>query len=74
MPYELLICSEYMWMKAKSSFSSSLRSYTQPISLKEMAESWDCCARKAFHEFAEQMGGGNVISKYGNWENCAVAV
>ncbi|KAL0339814.1 UNVERIFIED_CONTAM: Mediator of RNA polymerase II transcription subunita [Sesamum radiatum] len=64
---------KYLWMKAKSRFSLSLRKFSQPISLKEMAEAWDFCARKVFHGFAEQMGGGDFSSRYGKWENCVVA-
>ncbi|KAK4404716.1 Mediator of RNA polymerase II transcription subunita [Sesamum angolense] len=48
---------KYLWMKAKSRFSLSLRKFSQPILLKEMAEAWDFCAREVFHGFAEQMGG-----------------
>ncbi|KAI3444281.1 hypothetical protein Pfo_000946 [Paulownia fortunei] len=51
---------KYLWMKAKSSFSSSLRKFSQPISLKEMAETWDVCAREVFNEHAEQMGGVRI--------------
>ncbi|KAK4412796.1 Mediator of RNA polymerase II transcription subunita [Sesamum alatum] len=64
---------KYLWMKAKSHFSLSLRKFSQPISLKEMAEAWNFCAREVFHEFAEQMGGGDFSSRYGKWENCLVA-
>ncbi|KAL0359660.1 UNVERIFIED_CONTAM: Mediator of RNA polymerase II transcription subunita [Sesamum angustifolium] len=64
---------KYLWMKAKSRFSLSLRKFSQPISLKEMAEAWDFCAREVFHGFAEQMGGGDFSSRYGKWENCVVA-
>lgn len=65
---------KYLWMKAKSNFSLSLRKFSQPISVKEMAEAWDVCAREVFHEFAEQIGGGNFSSTYGKWENCAISV
>ncbi|KAL2232959.1 UNVERIFIED_CONTAM: Mediator of RNA polymerase II transcription subunit 15a, partial [Sesamum indicum] len=64
---------KYLWMKAKSRFSLSLRKCSQPILLKEMAEAWDYCAREVFHGFAEQMGGGDFSSRYGKWENCVVA-
>ncbi|PIN25003.1 hypothetical protein CDL12_02265 [Handroanthus impetiginosus] len=62
-----------LWMKAKIKFTLSLRKYSQPIKLKEMAETWNACAREVFREFAEQMGGGDFSSKYGKWENCVVA-
>lgn len=73
------MCSEaeegkYMWMKAKSNFILSLRKLSPPISVKDMAEAWDFCAREVFHEAADQMGGGSFSSTYGKWENCAVAV
>ncbi|KAL0404768.1 UNVERIFIED_CONTAM: Mediator of RNA polymerase II transcription subunita [Sesamum radiatum] len=64
---------KYLWMKAKSRFTLSLRKFSQPISLKEMVETWDFCAREVFHGFAEQMGGGDFSSRYGKWENCVVA-
>ncbi|XP_075508877.1 mediator of RNA polymerase II transcription subunit 15a-like [Primulina tabacum] len=59
-----------LWMKAKSIFSLSLRKCSQhPISLKEMAKTWDASAREVFQEFAEQRGGGSFSSRYGKWKN-----
>ncbi|XP_057785653.1 mediator of RNA polymerase II transcription subunit 15a-like isoform X2 [Salvia miltiorrhiza] len=64
----------YMWMKAKSNFILSLRKLSQPMSVKDMAEAWDVCAREVFHELADNAGGGSFSSTYGKWESCAVAV
>ncbi|KAL2338178.1 hypothetical protein Fmac_012624 [Flemingia macrophylla] len=62
--------SEDLSVKAKSRFSSSLRSLSQPMSLGEIARTWDVCARNAISEHAQQRGGGSFSSKYGTWENC----
>ena len=56
-------------MKARSRFSISLRSLSQPMSLGEMARTWDICARGVICEHAQQSGGGSFSSKYGTWEN-----
>lgn len=61
-------------MKAKSRFSISLRSLSQPMSLKEIARTWDICARAVISEYAQQTGGGTFSSKYGTWENCLSVV
>ncbi|KAL2501981.1 mediator of RNA polymerase II transcription subunit 15a-like [Forsythia ovata] len=71
-------CSEaeevkVMWTKAKSKFSLLLRKFSQPISIKEMAKTWDVCAREVFREFVQNFGGGDFSSTYGKWENCVVA-
>nr|KYP35225.1 hypothetical protein KK1_043754 [Cajanus cajan] len=62
--------SEDLSVKAKSRFSSSLRSLSQPMSLGEIARTWDVCARNAISEHAQKSGGGSFSSKYGTWENC----
>ncbi|KAJ9178982.1 hypothetical protein P3X46_010817 [Hevea brasiliensis] len=59
--------------KAKSRFSISLRSLSQPMSLGEIARTWDVCARAVISEHAQQSGGGSFSSKYGTWENCLSA-
>ncbi|XP_028239040.1 mediator of RNA polymerase II transcription subunit 15a-like isoform X2 [Glycine soja] len=57
-------------VKARSKFSTSLRSLSQPMSLGEIARTWDVCARRVISEHAQQSGGGSFSSKYGTWENC----
>ncbi|KAF2323106.1 hypothetical protein GH714_033490 [Hevea brasiliensis] len=42
--------------KAKSRFSISLRSLSQPMSLGEIARTWDVCARAVISEHAQQSG------------------
>ncbi|GJY22499.1 hypothetical protein Tco_0396157 [Tanacetum coccineum] len=61
-------------IKAKWRFSSSLRRLSEPMSLKDMAETWDVCARAVIAEYAQQTcGGGTFTSKYGAWEDCLTA-
>lgn len=72
-PVEVSKEYEDLSIKAKSKFSISLRSLSQPMSLSEMARTWDICARAVISEFAQQSGGGTFSSKYGTWENCVSA-
>ncbi|KAF1865797.1 hypothetical protein Lal_00021798 [Lupinus albus] len=62
--------SEDVSVKAKSRFSISLRSLSQPMSLSEIAMTWDVCARGSLSEHAKQSGGGTFSSKYGTWDDC----
>ncbi|KAL2617669.1 hypothetical protein AAZV13_08G200100 [Glycine max] len=62
--------NEDLSVKARSKFSTSLRSLSQPMSLGEIARTWDVCARSVISEHAQQSGGGSFSSKYGTWENC----
>ncbi|GFZ09678.1 hypothetical protein Acr_21g0002770 [Actinidia rufa] len=64
---------EDLSVKAKSRFSISLRSLSQPMSLGEIARTWDVCARAVISEYAQQSGGGSFSSKYGTWEDCLSA-
>ncbi|XP_071733741.1 mediator of RNA polymerase II transcription subunit 15a-like isoform X2 [Rutidosis leptorrhynchoides] len=64
---------EDLSLKTKSRFSISLRSLSQPMSLKDIAKTWDVCARAVISEYAQQTGGGTFSSKYGTWENCLSA-
>ncbi|CAK9309347.1 unnamed protein product [Citrullus colocynthis] len=64
---------EDLSVKAKSRFSISLRNLSQPMSLGDMARTWDVCARAVVSEYAQQSGGGSFCSKYGAWENCLSA-
>ncbi|CAK9168558.1 unnamed protein product [Ilex paraguariensis] len=64
---------EDLSQKAKSSFSLSLRKLPQPMSLGEMAKTWDACARAVFSELAKRLGGGSFSSMYGMWEKCVPA-
>ncbi|KAK9283157.1 hypothetical protein L1049_011388 [Liquidambar formosana] len=73
-PVEVSEESEDLSVKAKSKLSISLRGLLQPISLGEIARTWDICARAVISEYAQQSGGGNFSSKYGTWENCLTAV
>ncbi|QCE02137.1 mediator of RNA polymerase II transcription subunit 15a-like isoform X2 [Vigna unguiculata] len=62
--------NEDLSAKAKAKFSISLRSLSQPMSLGDIARTWDVCARSVISEHAQQSGGGSFSSKYGTWENC----
>ncbi|XP_071741694.1 mediator of RNA polymerase II transcription subunit 15a-like [Rutidosis leptorrhynchoides] len=64
---------EDLSLKTKSRFSISLRSLSQPMSLKEIARIWDACSRAVISEYAQKTGGGTFSSKYGTWENCLSA-
>ncbi|GAV60967.1 hypothetical protein CFOL_v3_04495 [Cephalotus follicularis] len=72
-PVEVSKEYEDLSVKAKSRFSIFLRSLSQPMSLKEIARTWDVCARTVISEHAQQSGGGSFSSKYGTWENCLTA-
>lgn len=62
--------SEDLSAKVRSRFSMSLRSLSQPMSLGEIARTWDVCARTVISEHAQRSGGGSFSSKYGTWGNC----
>ncbi|KAE8662939.1 Mediator of RNA polymerase II transcription subunit 15a [Hibiscus syriacus] len=64
---------EDLSVKAKSRFSISLRSLPQPMSLSDIARTWDVCARVVISDHSKLSGGGNFSSKYGTWENCLSA-
>ncbi|KAK4476686.1 hypothetical protein RD792_015846 [Penstemon davidsonii] len=68
-PVEVSKEYEDLWIKTKSRFSISLRALAQPMSLGEMARTWDICARSVISEYAQRSGGGSFSSKYGTWEN-----
>ncbi|KAJ6945368.1 hypothetical protein NC651_000426 [Populus alba x Populus x berolinensis] len=57
-------------VKARVKLNLHLRNLLQPVSIGEMARTWDKCARTAISEHAVKNGGGCVFSKYGTWENC----
>ncbi|VAI87104.1 unnamed protein product [Triticum turgidum subsp. durum] len=65
--------SEDLSMKAKSKFSILLRGLAEPMSLREIARTWDACARKTIAEYAQKTGGGSFSSSYGCWESCVGA-
>ncbi|KAL9274793.1 Mediator of RNA polymerase II transcription subunit 15a-like protein [Drosera capensis] len=70
-----LEASEYddLSLKAKSRFRISLRTLSQPMSLKDIARTWDDCTRAVLSEYAQQSGGGTFSLKFGLWENCLTA-
>ncbi|KAJ4706730.1 mediator of RNA polymerase II transcription subunit 15a-like [Melia azedarach] len=59
--------------KTRSQFCLSLRKLSEPMSLAEMAMTWDVCARTVLLERAQSIGGGCFSSRYGKWENCLAA-
>ncbi|OAY75775.1 Mediator of RNA polymerase II transcription subunit 15a [Ananas comosus] len=65
--------SDDLSTKAKTKFNISLRGLSQPMSLREIAKTWDSCARKVIAEYAQQTGGGSFSSRFGAWENCVGA-
>ncbi|KAI5414180.1 hypothetical protein KIW84_058351 [Lathyrus oleraceus] len=70
-PVESSIENEDLSAKSKSKFSASLRGLSQPMSLKDVAKTWDVCARTVISEYAQQRGGGTFSSKHGSWEDCS---
>ncbi|GAB2230841.1 hypothetical protein Droror1_Dr00015135 [Drosera rotundifolia] len=70
-----LEASEYddLSLKAKSRFRISLRTLSQPMSLKDIARAWDDCTRAVLSEYAQQSGGGTFSLKFGLWKNCLTA-
>ncbi|URD82895.1 hypothetical protein MUK42_02272 [Musa troglodytarum] len=62
--------SEDLSIKARSRFDNSLRGLSQPVSLGELARTWDACAHKILVEYAQQTGGGTFSTTYGTWEKC----
>ncbi|XVE89026.1 hypothetical protein DITRI_Ditri19aG0116900 [Diplodiscus trichospermus] len=72
-PIEVSKEHEDLSVKAKSRFGISLRTLSQPMSLGEIARTWDVCARAVIAEHAQLSGGGSFSSKYGAWENCLIA-
>ncbi|CAN8265865.1 unnamed protein product [Cochlearia groenlandica] len=53
---------------ARTRFSLAMREVSEPISLKDIAQTWNDCARATIIEYAERHGGGTFSSKYGHWE------
>ncbi|XP_037460878.1 mediator of RNA polymerase II transcription subunit 15a-like [Triticum dicoccoides] len=64
--------SDDLSSKAKSKFGVLLRGLEEPMSLREIARTWDACARGAIAEYAQKSGGGSFSSSYGRWETCVV--
>ncbi|OIW13307.1 hypothetical protein TanjilG_02827 [Lupinus angustifolius] len=70
MPSKISKDLDNLSMKAKFKLRLSLQSLNQPMSLRDIATSWDRCAREAICEYAKLHGGGTFSSKYGGWEIC----
>ncbi|EPS66041.1 hypothetical protein M569_08735, partial [Genlisea aurea] len=61
---------EELSVKAKSRLSVSLRSLSQPMSVADIASTWEKCARGVLSDYAQLRGGGTFTSKYGSWDYC----
>uniref|UniRef100_A0A7N0UHC6 Mediator complex subunit 15 KIX domain-containing protein n=1 Tax=Kalanchoe fedtschenkoi TaxID=63787 RepID=A0A7N0UHC6_KALFE len=68
LPVDVSNENEDLSMKAKSKFSLSLRTLSQPMSLGEIVRTWDFCARAVVSEYAQARGGGSFSSRFGSWE------
>ncbi|CAH8252454.1 unnamed protein product [Arabidopsis lyrata] len=55
--------------KAMARCNILLKGLSQPMSLKDIAKTWDACVRDVICEYAQQFGGGTFSSKHGTWEN-----
>ncbi|KAG2256969.1 hypothetical protein Bca52824_076263 [Brassica carinata] len=73
LPVETSKENEDLSSKAMARFNILLRSLSQPMSLKDIAKTWDACARTVICEYAQQFGGGTFSSKYGTWEKYLAA-
>ncbi|CAH2037469.1 unnamed protein product [Thlaspi arvense] len=73
LPVETSKENEDLSSKAMARFNILLRSLSQPMSLKDIAKTWDACARAVICEYAQQFGGGTFSSKYGTWEKFVAA-
>ncbi|ESQ35234.1 hypothetical protein EUTSA_v10006572mg [Eutrema salsugineum] len=73
LPVETSKENEDLSSKAMARFNILLRSLSQPMSLKDIAKTWDACARGVICEYAQQFGGGTFSSKYGTWEKFVAA-
>nr|VDD38805.1 unnamed protein product [Brassica oleracea] len=54
--------------RTRSRFGLSMKEFSEPMSLTEIAQAWDACARATMAEYAERHGEGTFSSKYGHWE------
>ncbi|XP_013644474.2 probable mediator of RNA polymerase II transcription subunit 15c isoform X1 [Brassica napus] len=54
--------------RTRSRFGLSMKEFSEPMSLTEIAQAWDACARATMAEYAERHGGGTFSSKHGHWE------
>ncbi|WCJ41943.1 Mediator of RNA polymerase II transcription subunit 15a [Euphorbia peplus] len=64
---------EDLSVKVKSRFGRCLQNLFKPMSLEEIARTWDVCADAVISEYAQLNGGGSFSSKYGTWENFLTA-
>ncbi|KAI3782690.1 hypothetical protein L2E82_12744 [Cichorium intybus] len=58
-----------LYEETKSKFKRSIRELPEKMSLGDMAQSWDACARSVFTEFAQQRGAESFSTRYGTWES-----
>ncbi|CAL0311029.1 unnamed protein product [Lupinus luteus] len=70
MPSKISMDLDDLSMRAKFKLRRNLQNLNQPMSLRDIATSWDHCAREAICEYAKLQGGGTFSSKYGGWEIC----
>lgn len=59
--------------RARAKLRMCVQRLNEPWSLKDMAKSWDRCAREAILDYAHSLGGGTFSSStFGGagWENC----
>ncbi|WZZ36513.1 hypothetical protein YC2023_019914 [Brassica napus] len=54
--------------RTRSRFGLSMKEFSEPMSLKEIAQAWDVCARETMAEYAERHGGCTFSSNYGHWD------
>lgn len=62
LPSEISLDCDDLLTKAKSKFMLNLRVLHQPMSLTDIARTWDTCARAVISEFSQNLGGGSFSS------------
>ncbi|XP_056853045.1 probable mediator of RNA polymerase II transcription subunit 15c isoform X2 [Raphanus sativus] len=55
--------------RTRSRFSLSMKEFSEPMSLKDIAQVWDVCSRETMAEYCERHGGGTFSSNHGHWES-----
>ncbi|EOA39344.1 hypothetical protein CARUB_v10012388mg, partial [Capsella rubella] len=68
LPVETSKENEDLSSKVMARCNILLKKMSQPMSLKDIAKTWDSCVRDVICKYAQQFGGGTFSSKYGAWE------
>lgn len=61
--------SHHCFKGAREEFEGNVRRLQTPLSVSNIATTWDECARNSLNEYAHQQGGGNFATTFGVWES-----